>query len=47
VERLLDDAESVRLGEGAYRLWRERYSPDRGLENLEMAYRLARSAYLA
>jgi glycosyltransferase involved in cell wall biosynthesis len=47
VERLRDDAESVRLGEGAYRLWRERYSPDRGLENLEMAYRLARSAYLA
>ncbi len=40
-ERLLDDAESVRLGDGAYRAWRERYSPERGLEALEDVYREA------
>jgi glycosyltransferase involved in cell wall biosynthesis len=42
-ERLLDDEESIRLGEGAYRLWQERYSPERGLRELEDAYRDALS----
>jgi glycosyltransferase involved in cell wall biosynthesis len=41
VERLLDDRESERLGEGAWRRWRDRYSPERGLQNLEDAYRRA------
>jgi glycosyltransferase involved in cell wall biosynthesis len=45
VARLQDDEESIRLGEGALRLWRERYSPERGLEDLEVAY--ARSLDLA
>jgi glycosyltransferase involved in cell wall biosynthesis len=39
VERLTDDAEAERMGERAWRLWRERYSPDRGLANMEAAYR--------
>ncbi len=43
VERLLDDRESERLGHGAWQLWRERYSPERALENLEEAYRRALS----
>jgi glycosyltransferase involved in cell wall biosynthesis len=41
VERLLDDRESERLGHGAWRLWRDRYSPELGLQNLEDAYRRA------
>jgi glycosyltransferase involved in cell wall biosynthesis len=41
VERLLDDRESERLGEGAWRRWRDRYSPERALQNLEAAYRRA------
>jgi glycosyltransferase involved in cell wall biosynthesis len=41
VERLLDDRESERLGQGAWRTWRDRYSPERGLQNLEDAYRRA------
>jgi glycosyltransferase involved in cell wall biosynthesis len=40
---LLDDSEAERLGEGAYRLWKDRYSPERGLEDLTEAYRFARS----
>ena len=43
VEALGDDAEAERLGEGAYRLWRARYSPDHGLRALEDAYRMARA----
>jgi glycosyltransferase involved in cell wall biosynthesis len=39
VERFTDDAEAQRMGERAWRLWEERYSPERGLENLEAAYR--------
>jgi glycosyltransferase involved in cell wall biosynthesis len=35
----LDDTESLRLGAGALRLWEERFSPARGLEGLETAYR--------
>jgi glycosyltransferase involved in cell wall biosynthesis len=37
----LDDAESLRLGVGALRLWDERFSPERGLNGLETAYREA------
>ncbi|MGH2596514.1 MAG: glycosyltransferase [Actinomycetota bacterium] len=35
----LDDPESLHLGAGALRLWEERFSPERGLEGLETAYR--------
>jgi glycosyltransferase involved in cell wall biosynthesis len=42
-ERLLDDSEAERLGQGAYRLWEERYSPERGLNELNAAYRFAQS----
>jgi len=35
----LDDEGSMRLGAGAHRLWEERYSPERGIEGLESAYR--------
>jgi glycosyltransferase involved in cell wall biosynthesis len=42
VERL-DEGEAVRLGEGAHRLWRDLYNPERGLRNLEEAYATARS----
>ena len=41
VERLLDDAESDRLGEGAWRRWRERFTPQRGLVTLESQYERA------
>jgi len=41
VERLMEDTEAERMGERAWRLWRERYSPERGLQNLEAAYRIA------
>jgi glycosyltransferase involved in cell wall biosynthesis len=39
--RLRNDAESERLGQGAWDTWRERYSPERGLELLECFYRQA------
>ena len=39
-KRLLDDAETERMGEAAWATWRDRYSPERGLANLEQAYRL-------
>ena len=42
VERL-DESEALRLGEGANRLWRELYTPEQGLRNLEDAYAAARS----
>jgi glycosyltransferase involved in cell wall biosynthesis len=41
VLRLLDDGEAERLGEGAYRCWKDHYSPKRGLQLLEVAYREA------
>jgi glycosyltransferase involved in cell wall biosynthesis len=41
VTRLGDDAESERLGEGAWRMWNDKYSPQRGLEGLETLYREA------
>lgn len=43
IGRLLDESEAERMGEGAYRLWRDRYSPERGLHDLNDAYRFARS----
>jgi glycosyltransferase involved in cell wall biosynthesis len=42
--RLADDSESERLGQGAYQMWRERFSPERGLLDLEAAYWEAISA---
>ena len=36
--QLADDSTSIRLGEGAHLLWRERFSPDCGLAALESAY---------
>jgi glycosyltransferase involved in cell wall biosynthesis len=39
IERLADDSEAERMGEGAWQLWRAHYSPERGLQNLEAAYR--------
>jgi glycosyltransferase involved in cell wall biosynthesis len=38
VERLADDSESVRLGDGALRLWSVRHRPDHSLSRLESAY---------
>lgn len=38
VDRLTDDAESVRLGAGALETWSRRHSPEAGLELLELAY---------
>lgn len=43
VRRLEDDGESLRLGEGAWKEWRGRYSPEVGLQELESAYRQALS----
>jgi glycosyltransferase involved in cell wall biosynthesis len=39
--RLLDDAETSRLGEGAHRVWLGRFSPERALQALEDSYRTA------
>jgi glycosyltransferase involved in cell wall biosynthesis len=44
VAKLLDDRESERLGEGAFRAWEELYSPVVGLRRLESAYRDALAA---
>lgn len=38
VGRLTDDTESERMGERAWQLWRDHYSPGRGLNSLEAAY---------
>ncbi|GIV00417.1 MAG: glycosyl transferase [Actinomycetota bacterium] len=38
VGRLREDELSLRLGEGAYRAWAERYTPERNLEMLEAIY---------
>jgi glycosyltransferase involved in cell wall biosynthesis len=43
-ERLLDDRESERLGEAAFRTWQGLYSPAVGLRMLEAAYRGAVAA---
>ncbi|MGH2739800.1 MAG: glycosyltransferase [Actinomycetota bacterium] len=39
--RLGSDADSERLGAGAWTQWRERHGPDQGLKDLEHAYRSA------
>lgn len=44
LRRLSDDAESLRLGAGAFRAWEDRYSPERGLAALVDAYRAAGAA---
>jgi glycosyltransferase involved in cell wall biosynthesis len=41
IERLSDDAESLRLGEGAWKEWSERYAPEVALKDLERVYRRA------
>ncbi len=41
LERLLDDDLSLRLGEGAYRAWAGRYTPEANLRILEAIYREA------
>lgn len=38
VSRLLDDRETERMGEAAYRRWRDDHSPERALQLLEAAY---------
>ena len=38
VKALLDDGTSRAMGEAAHRAWQSRYSPERGIENLESAY---------
>jgi glycosyltransferase involved in cell wall biosynthesis len=38
-EALMDPGTAVRLGEGAFDRWARLHSPDRGLEELERAYR--------
>ena len=42
--RLESDTESERLGRGAGELWARHYSPERGLDALEAAYRDAMAA---
>jgi glycosyltransferase involved in cell wall biosynthesis len=37
--RLLEDSESNRMGDAAWDLWNERYGPERGLQNIQNAYR--------
>ena len=41
IERLMDDDESERLGEGAYRTWQEHFTPELALRRLEHSYRRA------
>lgn len=41
LEHLMDDAESCRLGEGAWTAWHDHYEPGRALLAIEDAYRLA------
>ena len=41
LEQLMDDSESLRLGEGAWAAWENFYGPGRGLSALENAYELA------
>lgn len=41
LDRLAEDQESGRLGEGAFRAWTERYTPEHGIRDLEAAYREA------
>jgi glycosyltransferase involved in cell wall biosynthesis len=45
--RLLDDGESERMGEAAWRSWQTRYSPEQGLAELEAAYHSVRGVHAA
>lgn len=45
LERLLDDKTSLRLGEGAYRAWAERYTPEVNLRLLEALYASVQTAH--
>jgi hypothetical protein len=38
MEELADDATSLRLGDAAFARWEERFSPKRGVRDLEEAY---------
>jgi glycosyltransferase involved in cell wall biosynthesis len=38
IERLLDARESERLGEGALKMWKDRYRPEQALRELEKSY---------
>lgn len=44
-EQLLDDDESIRLGDGAFATWQRRHSPEVGLVELERAYADAMELY--
>lgn len=44
IRRLADEDESVRLGDGGYRLWEQRNSPESSLGLLEAAYERVRSS---
>jgi glycosyltransferase involved in cell wall biosynthesis len=37
-ERILDDSESERMGEAAWRSWQVRFSPEKGLHDIENSY---------
>jgi glycosyltransferase involved in cell wall biosynthesis len=41
LQKLLADQEAVRLGQRGWELWKERFSPERGLKGLEEAYQRA------
>ncbi len=41
VERLSDDVEAIRLGDGAWRMWSELHRPEHSLSRLEHAYTAA------
>ena len=44
MQALADDATSIRLGDAAFARWRERFSPERGVRDLEEAYSEAMAA---
>jgi glycosyltransferase involved in cell wall biosynthesis len=41
VERVFRDSEDERMGQAAWEQWSERFTPEKGLQNLESAYRKA------
>jgi glycosyltransferase involved in cell wall biosynthesis len=47
IERLSDDHESLLLGEGAGKTWRDKFTPEHALRNLEAAYRHAINVFNA
>jgi hypothetical protein len=44
IERLLDQSECERMGEGGFEMWNEHYRPERALKELEESYMSAISA---